>query len=321
LFSSTKSRIAAVVAVGALTYFLWTKSCTKNKPKEKTPGDIQTEHLITAARAGNIKAIEKAIAAGADVNGLSADEKFLPVNGATNGMVLLLKGTTVLMNASTPEVAKKLIQEGADIHCIARFKMYGREFSESFLTHSLKYGSETALKMIDMLLETKPNDAEWVDSRANHEGETLLMCAIKHGDLAVVKKLVEKAHATIHKKIYNNRIGGFVSALEVAESEFCRTGTENYLEIIRYLDGPGPLGDIAENTMTLEEIITFAQQAKPHELLGVAKDANRATILKAFHKLSVRFHPDKNLTEKDKADMAFKLIEQARAAMLKNFKR
>ena len=48
----------------------------------------------------------------------------------------------------------------------------------------------------------------------------------------------------------------------------------------------------------------------PYEVLGVARDANDADIKKAYHKLVMKYHPDKNSGDKD-AEEKFKEINNA----------
>jgi len=45
--------------------------------------------------------------------------------------------------------------------------------------------------------------------------------------------------------------------------------------------------------------------------LGVGKDADIATIKKAYKKLSLKHHPDKNPNNKEQAEEIFKIISYA----------
>lgn len=47
-----------------------------------------------------------------------------------------------------------------------------------------------------------------------------------------------------------------------------------------------------------------------YEVLGVAQDADSATIKKAHRKLAIKFHPDKNLND-DAAAEKFRLVQEA----------
>lgn len=49
--------------------------------------------------------------------------------------------------------------------------------------------------------------------------------------------------------------------------------------------------------------------ATHYEALGIARDASAAEAKKAFHKLALRLHPDKN--KQPLAEEAFKRVEQA----------
>ena len=48
-----------------------------------------------------------------------------------------------------------------------------------------------------------------------------------------------------------------------------------------------------------------------YDLLGVQKDADEATIKKAYRKLALKWHPDKNPDNKDEAERRFKNISEA----------
>ena len=51
-------------------------------------------------------------------------------------------------------------------------------------------------------------------------------------------------------------------------------------------------------------------KADYYELLGVSKDADAATIKKAYRKLAIKFHPDKN-PDDAAAEEKFKKIKDA----------
>jgi len=53
------------------------------------------------------------------------------------------------------------------------------------------------------------------------------------------------------------------------------------------------------------------QKADYYAILGVDKDADQKTIKKAYRKLALKWHPDKNLENKDEAEAKFKEIGQA----------
>jgi len=53
---------------------------------------------------------------------------------------------------------------------------------------------------------------------------------------------------------------------------------------------------------------------KPHEILGVAQDASEADIKKAYRKLALKYHPDKN-PDNPAAEEQFKTVAQAFEAM------
>lgn len=56
--------------------------------------------------------------------------------------------------------------------------------------------------------------------------------------------------------------------------------------------------------------------SKPHEVLGILPDASKDQINTAFRKLSLQWHPDKNLAFKEDAQEVFKKLSEAKEAML-----
>lgn len=52
-----------------------------------------------------------------------------------------------------------------------------------------------------------------------------------------------------------------------------------------------------------------------YTVLGVARDADQAAIKKAYRKLAVKWHPDKNPDNTKQAEEAFKKIGEAYACL------
>lgn len=66
--------------------------------------------------------------------------------------------------------------------------------------------------------------------------------------------------------------------------------------------GPLPSGMNSSDKVDTKEL---------YQVLGVSKSASEAEIRKAYHKLAVRWHPDKNRDNKEKAEQKFKEISKA----------
>jgi len=58
-----------------------------------------------------------------------------------------------------------------------------------------------------------------------------------------------------------------------------------------------------------------------YEVLGVARDANEDEIKKAYRKLAIKWHPDKNPDNKEQAEEMFKRVGEAYEVLSKKDKR
>lgn len=55
----------------------------------------------------------------------------------------------------------------------------------------------------------------------------------------------------------------------------------------------------------------MVKETEYYDLLGVSSDASVDTIKKAYKKMAVKYHPDKNITNKDEAEQMFKKVTEA----------
>jgi len=68
-------------------------------------------------------------------------------------------------------------------------------------------------------------------------------------------------------------------------------------------------------------IIKSSEQEDYYEILGVKKDATEAEIRKAYRKLALKWHPDKNPDNKKEAEEKFKKINEAYSVLSDKNKR
>ncbi|RKP37615.1 DnaJ domain-containing protein, partial [Dimargaris cristalligena] len=57
--------------------------------------------------------------------------------------------------------------------------------------------------------------------------------------------------------------------------------------------------------------VAMAKGLRYYEILDVSQQASAEEIKKAYRKASLRWHPDKNMTNKDVAEEKFKLVSEA----------
>ena len=66
----------------------------------------------------------------------------------------------------------------------------------------------------------------------------------------------------------------------------------------------------SERRVYLQEEKVKKNRKDYYEILGVAKDASIDTIKKAYRKLALQWHPDKNRDNIDVAEEKFKIISE-----------
>jgi len=147
-----RRRVASAFGAAALAVLV---AITTQNATAAAPG------VAAAARTGDIEAVKKQLAAGANVNELEAD------------------GTSALLWAayqSSPELVQLLLKAGADVNA-------ANSFGVTPLLQAARYGdAATMSELLKAGADLK---------KAEREGETPLMAAARAGSVAAVKLLIE----------------------------------------------------------------------------------------------------------------------------------
>ena len=66
-----------------------------------------------------------------------------------------------------------------------------------------------------------------------------------------------------------------------------------------------------EGLAQAEKLYKRSKEIDYYKLLNISRSANQREIKRAYHKLAVEYHPDKNPDDRDEAEIKFKAVAQA----------
>lgn len=69
--------------------------------------------------------------------------------------------------------------------------------------------------------------------------------------------------------------------------------------------------DILRGLQKAEKLLKLSKRKDWYKILGVDRDADSATIKRAYKKLALQWHPDKNVGNQEEAEAKFREVAEA----------
>lgn len=76
--------------------------------------------------------------------------------------------------------------------------------------------------------------------------------------------------------------------------------------------------NIREVLMRAEKALKISKRKDYYKILGISKHASAADIKRAYKKLALQWHPDKNVDNREEAEAKFREIASAYEVLLTN---
>lgn len=105
--------------------------------------------------------------------------------------------------------------------------------------------------------------------------------------------MVRRGDLRVAMKMFDEAVGDYASAKEIDPT----------------------IKDIEQKLKYSQQETKKAKKKDYYEILGVAKDADDATIKKAYKKMALKYHPDRNCENDEQKEMAAKKFKEINEAM------
>jgi|GEM_PF-2970063 len=191
-----------------------------------------------------------------------------------------LHGAALNQNNNNLAIIQLLLHRGADVNS-------QDNNGETPLHKAIEFNHDNSLAMVQFLL----NQGAIVNSRLQDSGETPLHEATRKENLDIVKLLVQKG-AKVNAEADNGK-----TPLQYAYND----------DIVNFLLENGATAPTKEGIYISDE----DAQKDYYAILGISNTANASEIKKAYGALALKWHPDKNPDNKEKAEEMFKKVGRA----------
>ena len=207
-------------------------------------------------------------------------DKDADVNAKSGDGWTSLHGAALNENDNNLAIVQLLLHRGADVNS-------QDNNGETPLHKAIEFNHDNSLAMVQFLL----NQGAIVNSRLQDSGETPLHEATRKENLDIVKLLVQKG-AKVNAEADNGK-----TPLQYAYND----------DIVNFLLENGATAPTKEGIYISDE----DAQKDYYAILGISNTANASEIKKAYGALALKWHPDKNPDNKEKAEEMFKKVGRA----------